>query len=517
MSQFNLPDSLYSYQKEDLNRLLSTDMNFMNLSEMGTGKTPVSIGLAKLGNYQKTLVVCPKTLRLEWARQILDWTGLEPDVSRRGSTRRLETLFSDMLGKGEHNPWFIVNYETFRTRRHLDVLNLYPFDLIIMDEVHRLRNSKTDRTKGMFEFLYNHGNTRIVVMTGSPIVNKPEDLHTILEIVRPEEYSSKTRREFESMYTDYSYKALKRCRSCGAVTTNVEAFMCLKCGSYSWKSFRSKKLTGVRGLEELRKITAPYTIRRTMDEALPFLPKKYYRRVILEMGDEQREVYEQMEKELFIMLDNGEPLWAPGVLAQVTRLRQLNVDPKILGVDKPSIKLDFLMDLIDEMEGEGGKKLVIFCTSEDEIMRLHFHPNMPRHIVISGHTPVDERVPMSMEFNRNPEIKICLATIGPESPGGEGITLTGASDVIFLDRWWTPVTNSQAEDRLHRITQKSAVQVIIPVIEDSIDESFDRILEKKRAISEEYLGDNVIMEEVIDDLRKTRGPATPVASTVEDL
>ena len=83
MSQYTLPDNLYPYQKEDLTRLLSTDINFMNLSEMGTGKTPVSIGLARLGGYKKTLVICPKTLRLEWARQILDWTGEEPDVSKR--------------------------------------------------------------------------------------------------------------------------------------------------------------------------------------------------------------------------------------------------------------------------------------------------------------------------------------------------------------------------------------------------------------------------------------------------
>ena len=509
MSQYTLPDDLYSYQKEDLDRLLSTDENFMNLSEMGTGKTPVSIGLARSGRYRKTLVVCPKTLRLEWARQILDWTGEEPDVSKRGSTRRLETLFGDMLGKSDPNPWFIVNYETLRTRKHLDVLNLYPFDLIIMDEVHRLRNSSTSRTRGMFEFLENHRESRIVVMTGSPIVNKPEDLHTILEIVKPDEYTPKTRREFEYMYTDYQYKQLKRCRDCGKVTTNIDSYMCLHCGSHSFRYFRSKKLAGVRQLDELRRLTAPYTIRRTMDEALPFLPKKYYRRVILEMDPEQRDIYEQMERELFIMLDNGEPLWAPGVLAQITRLRQLNVDPNILGADKPSIKLDFLMDLIDEVTGEGGKKLVVFCTSEDAIMRLHFHPAMPRHILISGHTPVDDRVPLSMQFNRDPDIEVCLATIGPESPGGEGLTLTGAHDVFFLDRWWTPVTNSQAEDRLHRITQKSAVQVIIPVIENSIDESFDRILEKKRAISEEYLGESTMMEEVIDDLRKTRGKEVP--------
>lgn len=498
---FTLPDDLYTYQKEDLDRLLSTEGNFMNLSEMGTGKTPVSIGLAVKGGYRKTLVVCPKTLRLEWKRQILDWTGEEPTISKRGSTRRLEPLFHEMLGKGTPNPWFVVNYETFRTRKHLDILNLYPFDLIILDEVHRLRNSTTNRTKGMFEFLENHKDSRVVAMTGSPIVNKPEDLHTILEIIRPEEYNRGTRRQFEYRYTSYEHRLIKRCRDCGRVTTNTEARMCFVCGSDNFKYIRTNKLVGVKDLETLRELTAPYTVRRTMDEALPYLPKKYYRRVLLEMDDEQKEVYQQMEQELFVLLDSGEPLWAPCVLAQLTRLRQLNLSPQILKIDKPSAKVDFLFDLIDSL---GDKKLVIFSTFEKMIMLLHYHPRMPKHICITGATPVDDRVPMAMDFNVNPDIQICMATIGSESPGGEGLTLTGASDVVFLDRWWTPTTNSQAEDRLHRITQKSAVQVILPIIEETIDESFDRILERKRGISEEFLGDQSAMEEIIDDLRSRR-------------
>jgi len=495
---FNLPNDLYQHQKEDLDRLLSTEESFCNFSEMGTGKTPVSIGLATKGGYRKTLIVCPKTLRLEWERQILDWTGEAPSVSKRGSTRRLDTLFDDFLGKSNHNPWFVVNYDTFRTRKHLDVLNLYPFDLIILDETHRLRNERTSTTRGMFEFLNNHKESRVVAMTGSPIVNRPEDLHTILEMVRPKEYNRYTRREFENRYTDYNHQMMKRCRNCGKVTTNIEAMLCLNCGSYSFKHFRTSKLTGVRNLEELRQRTSKFTIRRTKEEVLPFLPEKYFRRVILEMGDEQRESYDQMEKELFVMLDNREPLWAPGVLAQLTRLRQLNLEPKILGIDKPSIKTEFLQDLIDE-----DGKMVIFSTFEKYIMYLHFNVQV-NHIMITGDTPVDDRIPMAMEFNSNPDIKLCMATIGPQSPGGEGLTLTGASNVVFLDRWWTPTTNSQAEDRLHRITQKSAVQVIIPVIEDSIDSSFDRILDKKRAISEEYLGEQNSMAEIVDDLRRSR-------------
>lgn len=500
-SRLDLYKDLYTHQAEDLERLLDTEESFCNFSEMGTGKTPIAIGLAIKGGYRKALVICPKTLRLEWERQILDWTGKLPDVSRRGSTRRLETLFSDMLG-GEPTPWFIVNYDTFRSRKHLNILNLYPFDLIIMDEVHRLRNESTTTTKGVLEFLKNHKDSRVLAMTGSPIVNRPEDLHTILEMVRPEEYDSSTRREFEYNYTDYERTPMRRCRSCGKATTyrrTEECSYCSYCGGTYFGHFRTKKLRSVRNLDQLRVSTASFTIRRTKKEVLKFLPEKYYRRVMLSMEEPQKNLYESMEKELFVMLDNGEQLWAPSVLAQLTRLRQLNVEPQILGIDIPSIKTKFIQDLIEE-----DGKLVIFSTFEKYIMYLHYTIGV-NHITITGSTPVDERIPMAMKFNEDDSLQVCLATIGPSSPGGEGLTLTGASNVVFADRWWTPTTNTQAEDRLHRITQKNAVQVILPIIEDSIDTSFDRILERKRAISEEYLGERGSMQEIIDDLRKTRG------------
>ena len=497
-AKLDLDRDLFQHQREDLERLLRSKESYCLFSEMGTGKTPIAIGLATKGNYPKTLVICPKTLRLEWARQIQDWTGVSPSVSRRGTSRRLETLFSDFLGKGESNPWFIVNYDTFRSKKHREVLNMYPFDLIVMDEVHRLRNQDTSTTRGVMEFLECQEGARVLAMTGSPIVNRPEDLHTILEIVKPEEYNRYTRREFENAYTQYEYVEMKRCKECGKVTTLIYAHQCTSCGSSWFKRFRSKKLVGVQGLDRLRSRIDKFTIRRTKNEVLKFLPEKYYRRVLLEMSPEQREAYDQMEDELFLMLDDGTPLWAPSMLALLIRLRQLNLEPEIVGVHTPSVKTSFIRDLVEE-----NGKLVIFSTFEKYITYLHLTLDVP-HITITGDTPSDDRIPLAMRFNEDPELKLCLATVGPASPGGEGLTLTGASNVVFADRWWTPTTNSQAEDRLHRITQKNAVQVIIPVVEDSIDQILDQKLEQKKQMSDEFLGDTLMMQEVIEDLRKER-------------
>ena len=501
MSTYTIPDNLFPYQKDDVNRLLRSDYSICNFSEMGTGKTPVSIAFSRLGKFKRTLIACPKTLRLEWARQIKEWTDIDPVVSRRGCYSRLDPLMED-LAKKETNPFFIVNYETFRTPRHMEVLNQVDFDLVIMDEAHRLRNHSRKMFKGIREFLDNQPKAKSLPLTGSPIVNSPGDLHTMLRLVRPETYHARNRQFFLDRYCVFSERGFLRCRDCGAYDYRLGSPVCQRCGSTNLKITVTQKPTGVRNLEELREETEPFTIRRTKKECLPWLPDKCFRTVVLDMPKEQRKIYKQMEEELFVMLDSGEPLWASSVLAQLTRLRQINLDPKIVGAEAPSAKVEFLEDLLESSD----EKFVVYSTSEILIRRLA--STLPyKCITISGKTDADSRVPLSVEFNKDPSIKVCLATIGPESPGGEGLTLTGASNCVFLDRWWTPITQSQAEDRLHRIGQKDSVQVIVPVNSRSIDQSLDRILHRKRAFSLEYFGEGDeqdIVKEVIDDLRASR-------------
>lgn len=461
-----LPDDLFQYQKEDLDRLQSTEGNLMITSEMGTGKTPIAIGLGELGNYGKVLVVCPKTLQLEWVRQIEEWTGCEPSLGRGGYYKRLKPLFDDLLGIKD-TPFFVLNYESFRTSTYRDILNKYPFGLVILDEAHKLRNHKTKQTKGMFEFILEYQKkAKLVPMTGSPIVNNPADLYTLLCLVKPDDFKLNARMQFIDRWC------------------------------YWRKTRYGLKVTGIKDMEGLRRRTADFTIRRTKAEVLPFLPEKYFRRVLLDMEDDQREVYKQMEKELFAQLDDGEELYAASVLAQLMRLRQINLHPGILGISASSSKTTFLRELFEEIDGN-GRKLVVFSCFESYIDLLDKTTSIP-HIVISGKIPNEIRARNVAKFQADPRIKLAFGTI---QTMGEGITLTAASDVVLVDRWWNPMANNQAIDRLHRISQKNAVQVIIPINDKSIDSSLDRILRAKEDLSTAYLGDQAIIQETIDDLR----------------
>ena len=497
MSTFNLSTDLFPHQREDVNRLLSNSDNYLNLSEMGVGKTAVAIGLAVEGKYETACIICPKTLRLEWKRQIEDWTGIVPLISNRGTYDRLLPLAYNLQAE-VYNPFFAVNYETFRSESHLELLNKYPFDLIILDEVHRLRNPYSKMTKGMQSFIKAHPHARVLGITGSPIVNHPGDLHTVLSLIRPEEFGKWNRTIFTDRYSALVKKTFLRCYSCRHLSTRLSSNVCPKCGSTNLGYFTSHKYEGGRNLDELRLLTSSYTIRRTKAEALPWLPEKYRRKVPIEMSSQQRTVYKQMEDELFVLLDSGDTLWSAGVLSRLTRLRQLNLDPRILGINCEGIKTSFIKEFI---EGT-NEKVVIFSCFKEYIDLLAKELDCSK-MVLTGNTPADDRIPMAMKFNSD-DTKVFMSTIGPSSPGGEGLTLTGASTVIFPDRWWTPTTNTQAEDRLHRITQKNAVQVITPICEKSIDQSLDKILERKKAYGEGYLGEDDNIKEVIDDLRRSR-------------
>lgn len=495
MSKYKIPNDLYQYQKDDLERLLKSDESFLNLSEMGTGKTPVAIGLAMMKGYESTLIVCPKTLRLEWERQIEDWTGIKPLVSKRSSTRRLDPLFEDMT-KETHNPFFVGNYETFRTKRHRELLNSYPFELVILDEAHKLRNSSTSMTRGMLEFLSNHPGIRVLAMTGSPIVNTPGDIHTLLCMVRPTEFNLRNRSSFEYRYSTLKVVSLLKCFNCGNITTRLWDSVCPKCGSTRMGIITSKKFEGGRNMVELKERTSPYTIRHSKKEVLPWLPSVYNRKVILSMPTDQYQTYKQMERELFIMLDNGEPLWAPGVLSKLTRLRQLNLDPRILGVNAQGAKTSFLKELIESTD----EPIVIFSCFEEYIELLDKELQYPK-VLITGKIDPDDRMKNTKKFQEDNSVKLALGTI---QCMGEGITLTRASTVVLVDRWWTPAAQDQAIGRLHRIGQDEPVEVIIPVTENSIDSSLDKVLERKKAYSDGYLGERESIKDVLDDLRETR-------------
>jgi SNF2 family DNA or RNA helicase len=471
--RYKLPDNLYPYQVEDSNKML-TGKNWLVFSEMGVGKTPETLNAVEEGGFKCPLIVCPNSLRLEWKRQIEDWVG--EDMTAVCTTDSYTKLGPIIRSFGNGQKYKVINYETFRNENQLEILSYIKFDVIVFDEIHKLRNPKTklvegsgdrftkERKGGIWRFLDQHPEAKIIGLSGSPIMNYPNDLYVPLSVCYPDRYP----------------RSLQHWR----------LFMYKYC---LWSDGRyGPYIYGTRKLQELKEETSPFIIRRTKKEVLPFLPEKYYKRNLLEMLPDQRKLYEEMENELRILLDTGEPLYSTNVLSCLTRLRQINLDPKIVGVSSSSAKTDFLMDLIESTD----EKLVIFSCFEKYIYLLHLLLEKVPHVMITGQVPVEKRAEEVKKFQNDDSIKLCLGTI---QSMGEGITLTASSCCVITDRWWNTPTNMQSEDRLHRIGQKNAVEIIFPVVKDSVDETLDQILDRKHEASNAYYQESEVKQTIIEE------------------
>jgi len=199
-----------------------------------------------------------------------------------------------------------------------------------------------------------------------------------------------------------------------------------------------------------------------------------------------------------------EPVVAPVVIAQLTRLQQFAIayaeqrpvtrrdrsgntytETKMF-LSEPSSKLDAVMELIEESD---GSSVVVFSQFAQviELLAKRLEKKGITHGKFVGATPADERARIISGF-QDRKIQVFLGTI---AAGGIGITLTAASTVIFIDRSWSAALNLQAEDRLHRIGQKSAVQVIDIIAEGTIDSARIKVIQRKWKWIKRLIGDSV--------------------------
>lgn len=466
--KFQLPNDLYAYQRDDGDRMAQNGQNWLLCHEMGVGKTPIAIYTAEKLGCKMPLVICPNSLKFEWARQAKEWTGYDSAISRQNTYTRLRDFVYPP------NPlvkYRIVNYETLINDDHRALLAQFPWDIIIFDEIHKLRNSKPSQikksVKATWDFLNHFPDTKVLGLSGSPIMNYPNDLYVPLSAVAPKRYPRKALdlRMFMNKYTLYAQG---------------------RYGSYAYGSMNISQL-----LEE----TQDLILRRTKKEVLPFLPDKYYQRPELEMKPDQRKIYEAMENELKILLDTGEPLWSPTVLSTLTRLRQINLDPKIVGVSSSSAKTEFLYDLVESTD----EKLIIFSCFERYVYLLSeiFKSWGKKCVTLTGQVPIEKRADAVRMFQET-DVPIFLGTI---QCAGEGITLTASSTVVLADRWWNEPTNQQAIDRAHRIGQPNKVQVIMPIVIDSVDQTLDTILQRKYDASHAYYEESEVRNNIFSSIR----------------
>jgi len=414
--------------------------------EMGLGKTLEALTIAavefQVDRAMRVLIVTPAGLKLNWLGEINGMTNFTSQVLEGGPARRAETLLDWCAGEGFDI--LVVNYE--QVKPHLAALNKLKFDVVIFDEAHYLKNPRAARTKACHKLQAK----RFLPLTGSPVLNKVDELWSLLHIVAPREFPN--------------YWAFRR-RYC-------------QMGGY-----QGKVVVGVLHEEELKKRLAKVMIRRTKDEVLD-LPDKLHAPVVVEMGKKQRRLYDEIFNEWrYSVPDDPTPTEIQMAMVQLLRLKQVCSTPANLEHPDDSAKLDMAVERAMEVI-ENGKPVVLFTQFRGTLEALQKRLTQETMAFqMHGGLNIRERNEQVEAWRHSGGALCCMIQVA-----GVGLTLTEADTVIFIDKLWTPKLNEQAEDRLHRIGQDSTVTVVDIIVANSIESRIEQILREKTALFDSIVG-----------------------------
>lgn len=441
----------YPYQLQGIARGLQLK-RFINGDDMGLGKSLESIATINKADTFPCLVICPNVVKINWQREWHKFTNKKAMVLT--DSVRDSWPFFWQTGM---NQVFIVNYESLRkyfvrritkaekwTLKDVEFHNTIKlFKSVIIDESHKVKSTATQQTK--FCKGIASGKEYIILLTGTPVVNKPKDLVAQLGI-------------------------MDRMIDMGG-----------------WKGFMLRYCSGPNQASNLKELN--YRLwkhcffRREKSKVLTQLPDKVRQIVSCEITN--RKEYMDAERDLIDYLKRYKE--ADDEKIQKSLKGEVMVRIGILKDITARGKLKEVIDFVKDFR-ENGKKIILFCNLHEIVDRLMIA--FPSAVCVTGRQNMQEKQASVDTFQKNPKTDVIICSIKAASAG---ITLTAASDVAFIELPWTYADCDQAESRAHRIGQKDSVNCYYLLGRRTIDQKLYRIIEEKKHISNAVLGaeDNI--------------------------
>jgi len=389
--------------------------------EQGLGKTIEALAAIEADDAYPALVVCPASLKLNWKREIEKWLP-----------HRSVALIA---GRGAVPPRAeitVLNYEIVAA--HREALQRPRPRALILDESHYVKNPKAKRTQAVRRLAgaIDPDGLRLA-LTGTPVLNHADELISQLRVLdRLEDFGSgaRFRREFEGELSEerLHWHLRRRC-----------------------------------------------FVRRLKADVLPQLPPK--RQVIVPIELDNATEYRLAEKDVIAWL-REQPLDLAELNAKIARtlraqrLAQLTALQQLAGRGKLTNALAWIQDFL-----VSGEPLVVFARHLE--VQQAVIERFPTALSLRGRDPMADREKAIAAFQdpAGPHLIVCATRVA-----AQGITLTRASNVAFLELEWTPAMHDQAEDRCHRIGQRDAVTAWYLLAADTIDETMARLIARKRGI-----------------------------------
>ena len=435
----------------------------------------------------RVLVVCPASLRLNWQQEAEKWLvheHLHPKVI------------------GPKNPmtgnesFLIINYDI--CSKHKDALRSVNWDVMICDEAHYMKNNRAQRSVAILGLTDKKKGIDIppvpakrkLFLTGTPIVNRPNELHPLVAALAPTEFGN--------------FWTFAR-RYCNAQQTR-----------FGWD------FKGATNLDELQdRLRETCMVRRLKKDVLTDLPAK--RRSIIEIPANGKTrviaaerkaaaLHEDTLAELKAAVELAKVSDDPNVYAEaVEKLKaaaaaaftEMSKLRRETAIAKAPLVAQHVRDSV-----EAGGKVVVFAHHHEVTDLLMNALDDLGCVKLDGRDSMEDRNAAVNAFQENDEVQVFVGGI---KAAGVGLTLTASSHVVFSELDWTPAGMSQAEDRCHRIGQQNQVLVQHLVFEESIDVKIAHTLVEKQSIIEKALdAESVASPELAE-------PIVPIVTQVSEV
>ena len=400
----------------------------------------------------KTLIICPSAVKYSWEKEINCFTE---DVN----------VITTKTG-WEPNRYTIINYDILKKFHKLktkdeegwSLIGDEKFDLIIIDEAHYLKNSKSKRGQIVIDIIENYCNPKVWLLTGTPIANRPMDFYNLLKLIK------------HPVTDDWVFYAKRYCQ-----------------GRQIRKGNRKMWLTnGAANLDELNERAKQIMLRRLKENVLD-LPDKTIVPLYHEFTSTEEKEYDNLwDGYLIARKKEGKGGRVNKELTELILLRKFIADKMV------SRTIEMVEDILENTDN----KVCIFTNFTEELLELQRH--FKKKCVIH-YGPLSDREKQNSvdRFQEDDKIRVFIGNI---KSAGTGITLTKGNITFFNSYDWVPGNNEQTEDRIFRIGQEKNVTIYYQLFKDTISERMWDTLNNKKKIISTVVGDEYTEHEIIDKI-----------------
>lgn len=411
--------------------------------DMGLGKTIEAIAAAKIlaqvCGVERVLVIAPTSLKHQWKSEVEKFSDASAQVVEGQWRQRVQAYREDSFFK-------IINYDVVHT--DVGLIEDWAPDLIILDEAQRIKNWKTRTAKSVKQLQSDYA----FVLTGTPLENRIEELHSIVEFIDRHRLGPLFRFLASHQHTE-----------------------------------EKGRVIGYKNLSSIMAALSSILIRRTKAEVLDELPERVDKHFFVPMTPEQANIHADYQKTVADLVRKWRRRGFLTEKEQVILMSALQMMRMVCNstylVDHETdcgSKADECATLLEEILEEPGVKVVIFSqwlrTHELIIRRLE--QRGLQSIFYHGSVPSKKRKDLIAQFKEDPECRIFLST----DAGGVGLNLQNASVVINMDQPWNPAVLEQRIARVHRLGQHRNVRVVHFVAENTIESQMLDVLKFKKSV-----------------------------------